>query len=85
MCFGVVLTIFTVVSDLHLPFLRAKQCLGHLGDGVAFGELAMQEVAGAGFLHDVWSRVARHLAEAVIAVDDGTVGHPGICYDEFLV
>lgn len=79
------LTILAVVGDLHLLLLRAQQGLGELGDGVALGELAVQEVTGAGLLHDVHPREARHLTEAVIAVDDGTVGHPGVCYDEFLV
>lgn len=49
------------------------------------GELSMQEVTGARPLHDVRPGEARHLAEAVITVDDSTVLHPGIGYDEFLI
>ena len=45
----------------------------------------MEEVAGARPLHDVRSGEASHLAEAVVAVDDGTVLHPGIGYHKFPV
>lgn len=45
----------------------------------------MEEVAGAGLLHDVRSGEARHLAEAIVAVDDRTVLHSGISYDKFPV
>lgn len=79
------LTILAVVGDLHLALLRAQQRLGHLGDGMPVGELAVQEVTGARLLHDIWPGEAGHLAEAVITVDDSTVLHPGIGYDEFLI
>lgn len=79
------LTILAVVGDLHLALLRAQQRLGHLGDGVPVGELAVQEVTGARLLHDIWPGEAGHLAEAVVAVDDSAVLHPGIGYDEFLI
>lgn len=74
-----------MVGDLHLALLGAQQRLGHLGHGVPVGELAVQEVAGARLLHDVRPGEARHLAEAVITVDDSAVLHPGIGYDEFLI
>jgi len=74
-----------VVGDLHLALLGAQQGLGHLGRRVPGGGLAVQEVAGARPLHDVRPGEARHLAEAVITVDDGAVLHPGIGDDEFPV
>lgn len=43
----------------------------------------MEEVTGAGLLHDVGSGEARHLAEAVVTVDDCTVLNSGIGYDKF--
>lgn len=79
------LTILAVVGDLHLALLWAQQRLGHLGHRVPAGELAVQEVAGARLLHDVRPGEARHFAEAVITVDNSTVLHPGISYDEFLI
>lgn len=79
------LTVLAVVGDLHLALLRAQQRLGHLGHRVSVGELAVQEVAGARLLHDVRPGEARHLAEAVVTVDDSTVLHAGIGYDEFLI
>lgn len=79
------LTILAVVGDLHLAFLRAQKRLGHLGHSVPIGELAVQEVTSARLLHDVWPGEAGHLAEAIVAVDNSTVLHPGIGYDEFLI
>lgn len=79
------LTILAVVGDLHLSFLGAQKRLSHLGHRVPAGELAVQEVARARLLHDVRPGEARHLAEAVVAVDDRTVLHAGIGYDEFLI
>lgn len=57
--------------------------LGHLADGLRVGQVPVQEVAGAGLLHDVRSGEARHLAEAVIAVYYCTVLYPGIGYHKF--
>lgn len=45
----------------------------------------MQEVTGARLLHDVRPGEARHLAEAIVTVDNSTVLHPGIGYDELLI
>ena len=45
----------------------------------------MQEVTCARPLHDVWTREPRHVTEAVVAVDDGTVLDPGISYKELLI
>lgn len=81
----VALTILTVVGNLHLALLRAQQRLGHLGHRVPGGELAVQEVTSAWLLHDVRPGEARHLAEAVVTVDDSAVLYPGIGYDEFLI
>lgn len=79
------LTVLAVVGDLHLALLGAQESLGHLGHGVPAGELAVQEVARARPLHDIRPGEARHLAEAVVAVDDGAVLHAGIGDDEFLI
>lgn len=74
-----------MVGDLHFPLLRAEQGLRYLCHGVPLGQLAVQEVARARLLHDVWPREARHFAEAVVAEDDGAVLHPGISYHELLI
>lgn len=79
------LTILPVVGDLHLALLGAEHSLGDLADGLFVGQVAMEEVAGAGLLHDVRSGEARHLAEAIVTVDDCTVLHSGIRYDKFPV
>lgn len=52
--------------------------LGHLADGLGVGQVPVEEVAGAGLLHDVRPGEARHFAEAVVAVNDCTVLHPGV-------
>lgn len=79
------LTILAVVGDLHLALLWAQQRLSHLGHRMPVGELTMQEVTGAWPLHDIWPGEACHLTEAIITVDNSTVLHPGIGYDEFLI
>lgn len=79
------LTILAVVGDLHLALLGPKHSLCHLVDGLFVCEVTVEEVTCARLLHDVWSREARHLAEAIIAVDDCTVLHPGISYHKFPV
>lgn len=79
------LTILPVVGDLHLALLGPEHGLGDLADGLFAGQLAVEEVAGAGLLHDVRSGEARHLAEAIVTVDDCTVLHSGIGYDKFPV
>lgn len=78
-------TVLAVIRDLHFAFLRAQQSLRYLRDGVPFGQLSMQEVAGARLLHDVRPGKARHFAEGVIAVDDSTVLDSCIGYDKSLV
>lgn len=82
---GRALTILPVVGDLHLALLRPQHGLGDLADGLFVGQVAVEEVAGARLLHDVRSGEARHLAEAIVTVDDGTVLHPGISDDKFTV
>lgn len=79
------LTVLAVVGDLHFALLGAPQSLAHLVDGLLVRVLAVEEVAGARLLHDVRPGEAGHLAEAVVAVDDGTVFHPGVGYYEFTV
>lgn len=72
------LTLFIVVEDLHLALLRSQQGLCDLGQGALHGPGPHQELAGARLLHDLSSREAKHLAEAFVAVDDGTVLHLGV-------
>lgn len=79
------LTILTVVGDLHLALLGPEHSLRHLADGVFVSQVTMEKVTGARLLHDVWSREACHFTEAVVAVYDRTVLHPGVGYDEFPV
>lgn len=76
-------TIFAVKVDLHFPLLRPKQGLRHLGDGQPLGVGSIQEVTCARLLHDLSTRVTTHVAEAIIAEDDGAVLHSCIGYDEF--
>lgn len=75
-------TVFAVEVDLHSPLLRAQQGLRHLGDGQPLGVGPVHEVARARLLHDLGARVAAHVAEAVVAEDDGAVLHPGVGDDE---
>jgi len=79
------LTVFAVVEDLELALLGAEQGLGELRDGALGGVGAGEEVAGAGSLHHLHPGVAEHLAEAVVAVDDGTVLHLGVGDEELAV
>ena len=69
------LTFFSIVEDLHLAFLRAQEGLCQLGQGTLHGARPHQELTGAGLLHDFCPAEAKHLAEALIAVDDATVLH----------
>lgn len=80
-----ILTILAVVGDLHLPLLRAQQGLGYLGYSMARGKLAVEEVTRARLLHDVRPREARHLAERIVAKDDGAVLHTCVCYHKLLI
>lgn len=82
---GHLLTILSVVGDLYLALLRPQHSLCHLVDGLLVGQVTVEEVTGARFLHDVWSREACHLAEAIVAVYDCTVLCPGIGYHKFPV
>lgn len=77
LCFSQ-LTVLPVVGDLHLALLGPLHSLRHLADGLGVGQVAVEEVASAGLLHDVRPGEARHLAEAVVAVNDCTVLHPGV-------
>lgn len=79
------LTVLPVVGDLHLALLGPEHGLGDLADGLYAGQVSVEEVAGAGLLHDVGSGEARHLTEAIVTVDDCTVLHSGIGYDKFPV
>lgn len=75
-------TIFAVEVDLHSPLLRPEEGLRHLGDGQTLGVGSVQEVARARLLHDLGTRVAAHVAEAIVAEDDGAVLDPRVGDDE---
>lgn len=75
-------TVFAVEVDLHSPLLRPEEGLRHLGDGQSLGVGSVQEVARARLLHDLGARVAAHVAEAIVAEDDGAVLHPRVGDDE---
>lgn len=68
-------TILSVKVDLHLPLLRPQQGLSHLGDRQSLGVRSVQEVTCAWLLHDLSPWVATHVAEAIVAEDDGAVLH----------
>lgn len=78
-------TIFMIVGDLHFPLLWPQQRLGNLGNIMPLGLRPVEKVAGARLLHDIWPGETSHLTEPVIAVDDGTVLHSGICNDKFFI
>lgn len=78
-------TIFMIIGDLHFPLLWPQQRLGNLGNIMPLGLRPMEKVAGARLLHDIWPGEPSHLAEPVIAVDDGTVLHSSICNDKFFI
>lgn len=69
------LTFFSVEGNLHLPLLCSKQRFSHLGHGGSLGVRSVKEAAGAGFLHDLRTRVTTHLTEGVITEDDCTILH----------
>lgn len=75
-------TVFAVKVDLHFPLLRPQQGLRHLSDGQSLGVRSIQEVARARLLHDLSARVTTHVAEAIVAEDDGAVLDSCIGYDE---
>ena len=79
------LTFFIVVEDLHLSLLWAQQGLGQLGQGALHGPRPHQELAGARLLHDLRPAKAKHLAEALVAVDDATVLHLCVADQELAI
>lgn len=79
------LTFLSVVEDLHLALLRAKQGLCQLGQSTLHGTRAHQELAGTGLLHDLRPGKTEHLAEALVAVDDATVLHLGVGDQELAI
>lgn len=71
-------TVFAIEVDLQFSLLGAQQRLCHLRNGQPLGVRSVQEVTGAGFLHDLGARVTTHVAESIVAEDDGAVLHPGV-------
>lgn len=69
------LTILAVVEDVHFALFSPKQGLCQARHSTAWSVRACEEVTGAGSLHHLHPGVAKELAEAVIAIDDGTVLH----------
>lgn len=78
-------TIFVIIGDFYFPLLWPQQCLSNLGNMMSFGFWPMKKVTGARLLHDIWPGEPGHLTEAIIAVDDSTILHSGISYDEFFI
>lgn len=76
-------TVLLVECDLHLPLLGAQQRLRHLRDRQPLGVRAVEKVTGARLLHDLSTRVAAHVTEAIVTEDDGAVLHSSVGYDEF--
>lgn len=72
------LTVFPVVEDLQFTFLRSKQRLSQLRNGVGCGVRPSEEIAAARPLHNFYPRVAKHLTEAIIAVNNSIILHLGI-------
>lgn len=79
------LTFLAVVEHLHLALLGAQQGLGQLGQRALHGPGPHQEGAGAGLLHDLGPGEAKHLAEALVAVDDAAVLHLGVGDQELAI
>lgn len=69
------LTILAIVEDVHLALFSPKQGLRQAGHSTARSVRASEEVTGTGSLHHLHTGVAEEFAEAIIAVDDGTVLH----------
>ena len=67
------LTVLLVVEAFDLSFDRPVECLLDESDRERRRERAVQEVARARPLHDLRARVARQLAEAIVAEDDRLV------------
>lgn len=65
------LTILAVEADFSAVLLVALQGFVQTLQGWLTGLWAIEETAAAGLLHDFSATVARELAEAVRAVDDG--------------
>lgn len=82
---GRFLTFLAVVENLHLALLGAQQGLGQLGQRALHGPGPHEEGAGAGLLHDLSPGKAKHLAEALVAVDDATVLHLGVGNQELAI
>lgn len=67
----VILTVFPIEADLSLVLLLALQGFVHLLEQALVGLGAVQEAAGAGFLHHLRPNEAGQLTKAVGAVHDG--------------
>lgn len=78
-------TFFGVQAHLHSPLLGSQQSFGHLGHRWPLGVWSVQEAAGARLLHHLSPQVAAHLAEGIVAEDDGAVLHLRVGDDELSI
>jgi len=72
------LTILFIKPYYDLCFFGACESLDYLGLAGIAGHGTIQKLARAFFLHDLWSPVLKHVAEAIVAEDDGLIGTLGI-------
>ncbi len=73
-------TIFSVVEDVNLLLLGARETLAHLAHALRLREWSVKKLGDCRLLHNFGSTVADHLTEALVAVDDGSaicqsIGH----------
>lgn len=78
-------TFLGVQAHLHPPLLGSQQSFGHLGHRRPLGVRSVQEAAGARLLHHLSPQVAAHLAEGIVAEDDGAVLHLRVGDDELSI
>lgn len=71
-------TIFLVVEDVDLLLFGSGQAFLNLSDGVGGGEWAVEELGDGRLLHHLRPAKSHHLAEPLIAVDDGKAFRQGI-------
>jgi hypothetical protein len=79
------LTVFSVEQNDDLGLFGARERLVDLILGDVRGEAAVEELAIARLLHDLVALVLDEVAEGVIAVDDGLLGHAGVANQKFSI
>lgn len=69
------LTVLAIVEDVHLALFSPEQGLSQAGHSTAWSVRAREEITSTGPLHHLHTGVAKEFAEAIVAVNDGTVLH----------